>query len=181
MNFIVCSFGGCGSWILAQYLSHFGKVHHCHSRTPPLKLTTVKDEHFTNEEVDVQTSRVIYVYRDPRKAMASVGRRWEWRDHLRNIEVDPCLTPADVGDEDPFALAEFHNNYITRTERNYRILCVKYEDLWENFSGLNAVIGLPDKPAFYPCKMESIVEPLEKVAWKRLADSMKDLPPLFFS
>ena len=37
--FYICSYGGSGSTMLANYLSNFGKVFHIHSRYPPKKLT----------------------------------------------------------------------------------------------------------------------------------------------
>lgn len=184
MNFIVCSYGGCGSWMLLQYFSRFGEVHHCHSRSPPSRLTKIKEEHFTDEELHpdvLAQTRVVYLYRDPCAAMASVGRRWKWEDHLKNIEADANLTPNDVGDADPFGLAEFQYNYTMTSKRNYNILCVKYEELWENWSTLNAALCLPDVPAFYQPKTESSAEPLKKPVWEKLAEEMKTLPALFFA
>lgn len=34
-NFYICSYGGCGSTVLFNYLSHFGNVYHIHDRYPP--------------------------------------------------------------------------------------------------------------------------------------------------
>lgn len=175
MNFVVCSYGGCGSWILLQYFSRFGRVSHCHSRSPPLKLTTVVDEHFTHDEVspeELAVTRVVYIFRDPNKAMASVGRRWAWKDHLRNIEVN-----GEVG----FGLDAFHANYVSAANRNYRILCVKYETLWENWSTLNAALCLPDVARFYPEKIESTETNSTNDVWESLAMRMKTTDAMFFA
>ena len=39
--FYVCSYGGCGSKMLCEYLAHFGTIKHVHSRNPPNKLTQI--------------------------------------------------------------------------------------------------------------------------------------------
>lgn len=176
MNFVVCSYGGCGSWILLQYFSRFGRVSHCHSRCPPLNLTSVVDEHFTRDEVspeELASTRVVYLFRDPKKAMASAGRRWAWEDHLRNIE-------SAEGDE-TFGLDEFHENYVSAANRNYRILCVKYETLWGNWSTLNAALCLPDVARFYPRRIESTETEMKKDAWNVLALKIKTSDAMFFA
>ena len=170
--------------MLLQYFSRFGNVYHCHSRKPPPKLTKVQDEHFTDEEVspeELAYTRIIYLFRDPRKAMASVGRRFPWEGHLKNIEVDPTFTADDVGDTDPFRLAEFHANYTMPSKRNYNILCVKYEALWCNWSTLNAACCLPDVPAYYQPRVETSVDSLDKPAWTKLAMEMEQMPAFFFA
>jgi len=37
-KFYVCSYGGCGSWMLCHALKKYGKPIHMHSRNPPDKL-----------------------------------------------------------------------------------------------------------------------------------------------
>lgn len=41
MNYYICSYGGCGSTVLMNYLSNFGNVYHIHDRYPPSKLKYV--------------------------------------------------------------------------------------------------------------------------------------------
>jgi len=38
INYYICSYGGSGSTILFNYLSHFGNVYHIHDRYPPNNL-----------------------------------------------------------------------------------------------------------------------------------------------
>ena len=50
MHYYICSYGGCGSTVLSEYLSHFGNVYHIHDRNPPKKLKYV-GKNKTNEDV----------------------------------------------------------------------------------------------------------------------------------
>ena len=40
-TFYVCSYGGCGSYMLCDYLKNFGDVKHIHSRKPPSILSNI--------------------------------------------------------------------------------------------------------------------------------------------
>ena len=159
-HFYVCSFGGCGSWLIAQYLSRFGVVHHIHSRKPPTpSLTMPHGEHFSTIQTPERNNTVVYVFRDPLHAMASVTRRFPLHQHLTNIEcADPTATMKDAlnKQEDVFGLAEFYRNYTTpNPHRTYRIYCVKYEDFFERLPEFNYKLGLYDNPKFYPLKKET--------------------------
>ena len=89
--FYVCSYGGSGSKILCEYLGHFGKVKHVHSRYPPEKLTYIGlnakwHEWFSTIPIpdkDVPNHYVIYIYRDPIKAIQS---RFNMKQHLAHIQ-----------------------------------------------------------------------------------------------
>ena len=81
--FYVCSFGGCGSTMLTQYLSNFGKTKHIHSRNPPSQLTYVGEENTSNpiyrewfnytpvNQNELHKYKVIYIYRNPLNAIYS--------------------------------------------------------------------------------------------------------------
>ena len=40
-KFYICSYGGCGSTVLFNYLKSFGEVEHIHDRYPPEKLSHI--------------------------------------------------------------------------------------------------------------------------------------------
>ena len=174
-HFYICSFGGCGSWVLARYLANFGKVHHIHSRLPPSPdITDVEREHFTNTVENKKNENknknknknknptrkdyVIYIYRDPVAAMCSVERRFPFSDHLKNIECDDTsVTMADIvtSGTDLIGLNQFYRNYTTNcNKRKYPIYCIKYEQLFENINLLNRLFGIYNLPALYPQRVE---------------------------
>lgn len=189
-HFYICSFGGCGSWIIAQYLSNFGIVHHVHSRKPPCPfVTTVQDEHFTNVRATT-TNVVLYVYRDPVAALQSVQRRFLLSDHLRNIECEnTAVTEKDIceSQRDLIGLAEFDSNYSTFNRfRSYRIYCVKYEMFFDNLPEFNRTLGLVNYTKLYPVKKEKehgsfeTKKTLEQV-YNPLRQSMRQRPFIFLS
>jgi len=152
-HFYICSFGGCGSWMLAQYLSNFGTVHHVHSRKPPPFVTTVVEERFSTVRTPYKHNTVIYIYRDPVAAMLSVDRRFDFATHLKNIEcadTSVTLEALETSRKDLLGLAEFDANYTTRNQRNYDVVCVKYEDLFKSWSHLNHALHVYDSPRLYP-------------------------------
>ena len=105
MTYYVCSYGGCGSYMLCDYLRKFGNVEHIHSRKPPLNLEyigkkntleNVYGEWFNNvpiPENDLANYKVIYLYRNPVKAIYS---RFNNPDHLLHIQCDPTIKLSHV-------------------------------------------------------------------------------------
>ena len=194
MTYYVCSYGGCGSYMLCDYLRQFGKVEHIHSRDPPLKLeyigakntsNPVYSEWFNGVEIPEQELdhyKVIYLYKDPVKAIYS---RFKNPDHLRHVQCDPAITLEQVieSKKDLYGLEEFFDHYTSNTEkRNYPIYCVKYEDFWDHLPEFNQTLGLPDVPALYPVKKETPrEEPHHKALYKiysRLIKKMSTLSTL---
>jgi hypothetical protein len=158
--FYVCSYGGCGSKMLCEYLGYFGTVKHIHSRCPPDKLTHITtypnyDEWFGKipiSEKDIANYYVIYIYRDPIKAIQS---RFDMKQHLIHIQCNPSITLEDVvkTKKDLYGIETFFDNYTTRNiNRNYKIYCVKYEDLFENIEELNRVLNIRCDKSMYPTK-----------------------------
>jgi len=146
--FYVCSYGGCGSVILTKYLSNFGSSHHIHSRNPPDKLEYVgRYQSLFNgvamPENEVNNYYVIYIYRDPVKAIYS---RFENREHLINIQCKNVnIKIEDVIKEkrDLYGIKEFYNNYTKDSKnRNYNIYCIKYEDMFDNMEELNELLDI---------------------------------------
>ena len=152
--FYVCSYGGCGSTMLCHYLSHFGRVRHAHSKNPPTQLTSIGlywewDEWFSNNPIpanELSNYYVIYIYRDPIKAIQS---RFKQSQHLSHLQIDPTITLQQVVDtkQDLYCIEKFFDNYTTpqtqtKTKRNYKIYCVKYEDLFNNMEYFNKVLNI---------------------------------------
>jgi hypothetical protein len=181
-HYYICSYGGCGSKILTNYLSHFGNVYHIHSRNPPTKLQYIGNinginingintianqyEWFDNtkeiKEEELHNYKVIYIYRNPIKAIYS---RFLSPAHLRNIQcTDTTITIQNVIDnaKDLYGIEEFFDNYIdnsnNKEKRNYQIIGVKYEDFFEHISYFNTSLGLPDDERIYPKKIELVRE-----------------------
>jgi hypothetical protein len=173
MNYYICSFGGCGSTVLHNYLSNFGNVYHIHDRFPPHKLQYVGDDNSLNNNykewfngVEISDDqlcnyKVIYIYRNPLYAIHSrfFNANGPNYTHLQHIK---CINNGYIGiqdlkihNTDLFQLEEFFDNYtIPNKNRNYKIYCVKYEQFWDNISFFNQKIGIPNVVELYPKKQE---------------------------
>lgn len=148
--FYVCSYGGSGSKMLCQALNRYGRSVHIHSRCPPDKLEFVGGNpklHFEwfngtpipEDKIDCIT--VIYIYKNPIKAIYS---RFDNVNHLNHIQCKPCK-PADVlaSKKDLYGIQDFYQNYTTpNSKRNYKIVCVKYEDIFEKQNELSQYLGV---------------------------------------
>jgi hypothetical protein len=171
--YYVCSFGGCGSTMLTNYLSHFGKTKHIHSRNPPSHLTYVGEENTSNpvyrewfndtqiNENELYRYKVIYIYRNPLNAIYSrfVTQTKPNGKHLQNVQCDNCeIKLLDVinSKKDLYKIEEFFDNYTTIKERNYKIYCVNYDKFWDNIEEFNKEIGIPDVKTLYPKRKETI-------------------------
>ena len=168
MTYYVCSYGGCGSYMLCDYLRQFGNVEHIHSRKPPKKLTYVGEKNTQNKvygewfndsiipKRELKNYKVIYLYKDPVKAILS---RFDNPEHLNHIQCDESIKFKDILDtrKDLYKLGEFFNNYTKKNkkDKNYPIYCVKYEDFWKNIPLFNQVFGLPDIKELYPIRKET--------------------------
>ena len=153
--FYVCSFGGCGSKMLCEYLRKFGTVKHVHSRNPPTRLTHIStNEWFTSvpvNEKDLPNYYVIYIYRNPIKAILS---RFSQSEHLAHIQTNPTITLNQVLSErkDLYGIENFFDNYTQQApnKRNYKIYCVKYEDLFQKMTEFNRIFNITCSPGNYP-------------------------------
>ena len=174
MTYYVCSFGGCGSTMLANYLSNFGDVEHIHSRYPPNKLSYVGNnnsrrgiykEWFNNVPISsdkLKNVKVIFIYKNPLNAIYSrfVTKFGPYVPHLKHIQcenngfirlMDVIRTKRDL-----YKIEEFFDNYTTKKGRNYNIYCVKYEDFWDNIETFNKTLGIPDVKELYPKRKETM-------------------------
>jgi hypothetical protein len=168
--FYICSYGGSGSYMLANYLSNFGKVFHIHSRYPPKKLTYTGctnattycyKEWFNDVQIadcNLHKYIVIYIYRNPIHAIYSrFENKTGTNPHLSHIQCNPNIKLQDVIDskKDLYGIKEFFNNYTKKENRNYEIYCVKYEDFWDNIETFNKTLEIQDIKHLYPIKHET--------------------------
>lgn len=203
-NYYICSFGGCGSKMLQEYLSNFGNTFHIHSRHPPKKLTRVGTPDFPEWFNDIEltpvlerqlpfkqleNTKVVYIYRDPIYASRSriiPGKTYRIStDHLDNISADHWNIESVIGNMmDLWGLEEFFDNYTKKDpEKNYPIYCVNYDTFWENLPLFNKTLGIPDIPALYPKKKESkyelVYEKELRELYKSLLEKIANFPPVF--
>ena len=174
LNFYICGSGGCGSTLIYNYLKQFGKSYHIHDRYPPEKLCYVGSENtnspvyrewFNKTEIPedkLKTYKVIFVYRNPIPVIFS---RFSFPSgpnvlHLQHIM---CKNNGKIYFKDVIAsgidlygLENFFDNYTIPKKRNYDIICVKYEDFFNNISIFNNVLGIPDIKELYPVKHERV-------------------------
>ena len=122
----------------------------------------------------VEKTKVIYLYKDPVKAIMS--RFWE-RRHLKNVECpDLDVTIDDVINQkkDLFGIEEFYDNYTVPFDRNYKIYCIKYEALFNELGRVNELLGVSDVKELHFKRNErkrDVKEGLEDV-YKNLKDKM---------
>ena len=171
-HFYVCSYGGCGSTILCNYLSNFGNTYHIHDRYPPNKLTyvgknntdkDVYEEWFNDVEIpenELSNYKVIFIYRNPIEVIYSrfAQRGGPNKPHLKHIKCDNDgdININDVlkNGKDLYEVEDFFNNYTESKNKNYDIYCVKYELFFNNISFFNYALGIPDIKYLYPLKIE---------------------------
>lgn len=172
MNYYICSSGGCGSTLLFNYLSNFGNVYHIHDRYPPKKLCYIGKENtnediysewFNNIEIDnekLKNYKVIFIYRNPIEIIFSrfIQPSGPNIKHLQHIK---CINHGNIGlgdvikfKKDVYGLEDFFDNYTIPNERNYKIYCIKYEDMFSHISLINRTLELPNIPGLYPIKQE---------------------------
>jgi hypothetical protein len=179
--YYVCSFGGCGSTPLTKYLSNFGNAFHVHSREPPDKLAYVgkylspdpgSHENWFNgvpvKEEDLPNFKVIYLYRDPLKCIYSRFINMNRpdnpeRNHIFNIQCPRrYINLKDVVEhrQDLYRLEEFFDNYTRQNpNRNYEIIPLEYNQVFDDFPAFNKLLDLPNDESLFPVKKETKREP----------------------
>ena len=145
-TFYVCSYGGSGSKMLVNALKKYGSVEHIHSRNPPDKLEYIGNngggncycEWFNGIPIPdnkVDDYVVIYIYRNPIKSIYSWHRFHipEHLSHIQSANINIRLGDVLTSGKDLYGIRNFYNNYTQKNEnRNYKIYCVKYEDILIN-------------------------------------------------
>ena len=153
-KFYVCSYGGSGSKMLCNALNRYGNVKHIHSRKPPNSLEYIGNEKggspgyfewfngITIPDNELKNYYVIYIYRNP---SFSIQSRFQNPAHLEHVQTDPSIKLKDVLDskKDLYKIREFYDNYTKPNEkRNYKIYCVKYEDIFDKQDELIKLLGI---------------------------------------
>jgi len=155
--FYVCSYGGSGSIMLQNALKQYGETSHIHSRNPPDKLEYVgnkgggrtKGIWFNGKvipENELDDYYVLYIYRNPSFSIKSIQSRFHMHLHLqhvqcknRNVKLNEVLESG----KDLYGVKEFYNNYMKKNKnRNYKIICVKYEDIFDKQDELSNLLGI---------------------------------------
>jgi len=176
--FYVCSYGGCGSKMLCSSLNKYGETKHIHSRNPPDELEYIGrekggktyEEWFNGisiPEKQLKNYYVIYIYRNP---SFSIESRFENSDHLKHIQIDNSIKLNDVlsSKKDLYKIREFYDNYTKpNIKRNYKIYCVKYEDIFHKQDELSELLGIG--------KLNMVNKSTRKVVSKDLNDIYADL------
>lgn len=155
-KFYVCSYGGSGSYMLCNALKKYGDIQHIHSRKPPDNLEYVGNEKggngrgsagewfngITIPDNELENYYVIYIYRNP---SLSIRSRFINASHLKNVQCDESIKIEDVlnSKKDLYKIREFYDNYIKPNEkRNYKIYCVKFEDIFHKQDELSKLLGI---------------------------------------
>ena len=180
-KFYVCSYGGSGSKMLCSALSKYGESLHIHSRKPPNKLEyvgvekggTVYHEWFNGIPMpkdELHNYYVIYIYRNP---SFSIPSRFWIPGHLNNIQTkDIKLDEVIKSGKDLYKLREFHNNYIKKNKnRNYKIYCVKYEDIFDKQDNLSELLKVGKLNIENTSKRKNSNKDLDKI----YADLIKEM------
>ena len=87
---------------------------------------------------------VIFIYKNPIKAIYSRFKESKG-GHLKNVQIDKNIKSNDILNQqkDLYAIEEFFDNYTTSNyKRNYKIICVKYEELFEKENELSEFLGI---------------------------------------
>lgn len=85
---------------------------------------------------------MLYIYRNPNFSILS---RFIYPIHLEHIQCDINIKLEDVlsTGEDLYKIREFYDNYVKPNEkRNYKIYCVKYEDIFSKQDELSKLLNI---------------------------------------
>jgi hypothetical protein len=149
----VTSFGGTGTSMLCRFLEKSGAdlpqsivPDHIENDWAPWKhMRTPPPEQWVPDDF-----RAIYVVSDPRNAVLSVFRRGYQYAHVQRMDGDvhrfhSGMTLSDYLnlETDPFKL-EGHFERWSQCSRDYPILIVKYDHLWDRIGEIVEFVGLPE-------------------------------------
>lgn len=204
-TYLVVSYGGCGSKMLAGWLSAQRKtlvkqVYHLHDSRPPdselremppqkSKPSQQRDyrarrfpgggKFRTDTKVveDVDSFRVLFIYKDPVEALVS---RFGY-GHCVHLGGDcgdsqdtfPKLDAYAKAGIDRMGLVSFFENYATESKsRNFPIVLLNYHKLWDNLPAVMKALGLPKELAeTFPERTETVRNDLTAAAERNQAHS----------
>ena len=184
-TYIVVSYGGCGSKMLAGWLAQFPRkyakhVYHFHDKRPPDMLRelpppprpSTRERDFrarrfpgggrfrteTKPVADLDDYRVLYIFKDPVEAMVS---RFGY-GHCKHLDGD-CGNEASFPKLDVYAeqgvdrmgLLAFFEAYTS--PQKYPIVALNYHKLWQNREAVMSALGLPASLAStFPERTETV-------------------------
>ena len=93
--------------------------------------------------------------------------------HLKNIQGNEKITITDVinSNQDLYNINEFYNNYTQNNNRNYKIYCLKYEDVFDKQDELSDLLNIGKLDLI---KKET-VKPDEELYINKLTEIYKEL------
>jgi len=184
-TYIVVSYGGCGSKMLAGWLAQLPRkyakhVYHFHDKRPPDVLRelpppprpSTRERDFrarrfpgggrfrteTRPVADLDDYRVLYIFKDPVEAMVS---RFGY-GHCKHLDGD-CGNEASFPKLDVYAeqgidrmgLLAFFEAYTS--PQKYPIIGLNYHKLWQNREAVMSALGLPASLAStFPERTETV-------------------------
>ena len=183
--FYVCSYGGCGSTMLCSALKKYGKTKHIHSRKPPDNLEYIGNEKGGNTyrewfngivipKEDLKYYYVIYIYRNPSFSILS---RFRKPAHLHHVQIDESIKIKNVleSKKDLYRIREFYDNYTKPNEkRNYKIYCVKYEDIFDKHDELSELLGIGELDIVDKSGRKNVNNGLDNIYSDLIADMNKN-------
>ena len=173
-RFQVTSFGGSGTSMIYGYLKGAG-----------LNVPSTPDQrpwkHQSSPPSDSKVPRgfrALYLYSDPRNAVLSVFRRhYQHYHHERmknrsNLRENLDLKSYSINefldlDNDPFEMENQFDNW-TQSKREYPILILNYDSLWERLSEVISFFGIPSEYADHFPEQRN-----RSSNWKNLSDRLK--------
>lgn len=172
-TYLVVSYGGCGSKMLAGWLSslkqNVKRVYHLHDPTPPSELHELplprakpsmqrdfrarrfpgsgKFRTDTPLVSDIDDFRVLFIFKDPVEALVS---RYGY-GHCLHLGGDcgddekkfPTLDAYARAGNDRMGLLAFFERYTTGSNRSFPIVLLNYHKLWDNLPALMQALGVP--------------------------------------
>lgn len=139
--------------MLCKALEKYGTTYNIHSRVLPDKLEYIGTEKggkthcewfngITIPKDKLSDYYVIYIYRNPSYALQGRGASPKHLKHIQdpsNSNLDKILTTG----QDVVKIEEFYNNYTrVNQKRNYKIYCVKYEDIFSKHDELSKLLDI---------------------------------------
>lgn len=198
-TFIVCSFGGCGSYTLMNALKKHGKVIQIHDNKLPTQLCQPNNRMSWTSKVipdeKLDDIYVIYLYGNVSNAYICRGCAEispAGGGHLKNIKCSnyyATLEDVLIENKDIFGYTEFYNNYTsTSQKRNYKLYCVKFSELYNCKKELSKELGIEDleipiiNVKSYETKLNNYIKKnnlgendLYKNAWNKLNEIFYDV------
>lgn len=204
-TYLVVSYGGCGSKMLAGWLSGqrnslVKQVYHMHDSSPPAtwlremppqksKPSQQRDyrarrfpgggkfQTETKVVEDVDSFRVVFIYKDPVEALVS---RFGYGHcmHLggdcgKSPDLFPKLDAYAKAGKDRMGLLKFFENYVAESRtRKFPIVLLNYHKLWDNLPAVMTALGLPESlVSTFPERTETVRNDLTAAAERNDAHS----------